>query len=195
MPEKGEPKNPLGSTGLAVAANVKRLRESQNLTYAELSRRLLDDAKRHIPTLGLRHIEAQKRRVDADDLAALSSVLGVGMLELLGISEPMRQPAARRDSAKPLPLATPAEVAEYRQTTVAALAQERYRGEGPPYRRIGRIIRYEWAEVTAWVQTRQGAEPEEAHIPTGAPQCADGREFVTREEVSEMIRAAMERPE
>ena len=58
-------------------------------------------------------------------------------------------------STKPLPLATPAEVAEYRQTTVAALAQERYRGEGPPYHRFGRAIRYDWAEVTAWVQANR----------------------------------------
>jgi len=53
---------------------------------------------------------------------------------------------------KPPPLATAEEVAEYRQTTPAALAQERYRGDGPPYHRLGRAIRYDWAEVMAWVK-------------------------------------------
>ncbi|MGW0006049.1 helix-turn-helix transcriptional regulator [Nocardia grenadensis] len=55
-------------------------------------------------------------------------------------------------TTKPRPLATAAEVAEYRQTTVEALAQERYRGEGPAYHRLGRAIRYDWAEVEAWVK-------------------------------------------
>lgn len=55
-------------------------------------------------------------------------------------------------TTKPLPLAKPEEVAEYRGITVAALAQERYRGEGPEYHRLGRSIRYDWAEVTAWVK-------------------------------------------
>ncbi|MGS2805962.1 helix-turn-helix transcriptional regulator [Nocardia sp. MW-W600-9] len=53
---------------------------------------------------------------------------------------------------RPRPLATPAEVAEYLGTTVAALAQQRYRGEGAPYKRLGRGIRYDWAEVMAWVE-------------------------------------------
>ncbi|MFC8531379.1 helix-turn-helix transcriptional regulator [Nocardia sp. NPDC057227] len=53
---------------------------------------------------------------------------------------------------KPRPLATPTEIAEYLGTTVAALAQQRYRGEGAPYKLLGRRIRYDWAEVTAWVQ-------------------------------------------
>lgn len=44
-------------------------------------------------------------------------------------------------------LATPAEVAEYRRVTVAALAQERYLGRGPAYVKTGRTIRYQWADV------------------------------------------------
>lgn len=53
---------------------------------------------------------------------------------------------------KPLPLPTPAEVAEYLGKTPAALAQDRYRGDGPPYIKIGRSVRYDWAEVMAWVK-------------------------------------------
>ncbi|MFE1592114.1 helix-turn-helix domain-containing protein [Nocardia sp. NPDC058705] len=75
-------KNELGTTGVTVAANVKRLREGQNLTYAELSRRL-DATGRPIPVLGLARVEAGTRRVDADDLMALAVVLGVSPSTLL----------------------------------------------------------------------------------------------------------------
>lgn len=50
-----------------------------------------------------------------------------------------------------MPLATPQEVAEYRRTTVAALAQERYRGEGPPYIKAGRRILYDWNGLREWL--------------------------------------------
>jgi len=65
-----------------VAANVKRLRESQRLTFTELAA-ILEGLGRTIPTLGLRHIEAEKRRVDADDLVALAVALGVSPITLL----------------------------------------------------------------------------------------------------------------
>ncbi|WP_054814897.1 helix-turn-helix domain-containing protein [Nocardia arizonensis] len=66
-------KNPLGPTGETVRQNLKRLRQLRNLTYAELSRRLEDI--RPIPVLGLSRIEKGDRRVDADDLMALSIAL------------------------------------------------------------------------------------------------------------------------
>ncbi len=75
-PQEKVPKNPLGPTGETVRANVKRLREGQNMAYAELSRNLAGIG-RPIPVLGLRRIEAGERRVDADDLLALAIVLGV----------------------------------------------------------------------------------------------------------------------
>jgi len=46
------------------------------MSYAELSRRLTEQG-RPIAALGLRRIEAGERRVDADDLVALASVLEV----------------------------------------------------------------------------------------------------------------------
>lgn len=76
-------KNEVAATGRAVAANVKRLREEQNLGYAELSRRLDEQADRDIPPLGLRRIESHERRVDADDLVALAVALSVSPLTLL----------------------------------------------------------------------------------------------------------------
>jgi len=72
----------LGPTGEAVAANVARIREAQNLSYAELSRRLRDFG-RPIAVLGLTRIEKSERRVDADDLAALALALGVAPITLL----------------------------------------------------------------------------------------------------------------
>ncbi|WP_106242566.1 helix-turn-helix domain-containing protein [Allonocardiopsis opalescens] len=81
-------KNPLGPVGEQVQANVKRIREAQNLTLAELSRRLRA-VGREIPTLGLSRIEAGQRRVDADDLVALALALGVSPGALL---LPAREP-------------------------------------------------------------------------------------------------------
>lgn len=75
-----EKKNPLGPTGEAVRANVRRLRGG--LQYKELAQ-MLEDVGRPIPTLGLRRIEVGERRVDADDLMALAVVFNVSPLTLL----------------------------------------------------------------------------------------------------------------
>ncbi len=48
-------------------------------------------------------------------------------------------------------LAIPEEVAEFRRTTTASLAQERYKGTGPKFRKLGRKGFYDWADVYAWV--------------------------------------------
>lgn len=75
-------KTTLGPTGETVRENVKRLRETQKLTYVELAERLAG-VGRTIPVLGLRRIEKGERRVDADDLVALAVVLGVNPSALL----------------------------------------------------------------------------------------------------------------
>lgn len=77
-----EKKNPLGPTGETARANVKRLREDRGLTYADLSRKL-EELGRPIATLGLSRIEKGERRIDADDLVALSISLGVSPLAIL----------------------------------------------------------------------------------------------------------------
>ncbi|MED5815732.1 XRE family transcriptional regulator [Mycolicibacterium sp. 050232] len=81
-PTKALTKNPLGPSGKAVAANVERLRNEQNLTFAALSDRL-ERLQRPIPPLGLRKIVAETRRVDADDLVGLAVALGVSPASLL----------------------------------------------------------------------------------------------------------------
>lgn len=75
-------KNPLGHSGKAVAANVKRLLQEQNLTFAALSSRL-ENLGRPIPPLGLRKIVAETRRVDSDDLVGLALALGTTPATLL----------------------------------------------------------------------------------------------------------------
>jgi transcriptional regulator with XRE-family HTH domain len=77
-----KPKNPLGPTGEAAAERVRELREAKGWTYKELSDRLTKHG-RPIPSLGLRRIENQDRRIDADDLTALAVVLGVSPVSLL----------------------------------------------------------------------------------------------------------------
>ena len=71
-----EKKVPLGPTGTRVMANVRKLRQSQGMTYKELSERL-ECLGRPIPVLGLSRLERGERRVDADDLAALALALEV----------------------------------------------------------------------------------------------------------------------
>lgn len=81
----------LGPTGHTVAANVKRLRESRNLTFARLSE-LITANGRDMKPLALRRIESRARRVDADDLTALAVALGVSPVTLI-----MPESGAARD--------------------------------------------------------------------------------------------------
>jgi hypothetical protein len=49
-------------------------------------------------------------------------------------------------------LATPAEVAEALHTTLASLAQMRYRGNGPKFVRVGaRRVLYRWVDVEQYI--------------------------------------------
>lgn len=73
---------PAAPVGEVLARNIKRIRENQRLTYVELSNRLATTG-RSIPVLGLRRIERGERRVDVDDLLALSYVLNAHPVDLL----------------------------------------------------------------------------------------------------------------
>lgn len=55
------------------------------------------------------------------------------------------------------PLLKPAEVASYLGTSVAALAQQRYRGRGPKFIKTGKLVRYRRSDIKAWLDanTRQ----------------------------------------
>lgn len=52
-------------------------------------------------------------------------------------------------------LATRSEVAEYLGLPVGTLTQWAHKGIGPRYLRVGRHARYEWADVTAWLETQR----------------------------------------
>ncbi|NQX26841.1 DNA-binding protein [Microbacteriaceae bacterium VKM Ac-2854] len=52
--------------------------------------------------------------------------------------------------AKPQPLATPEDVAEWLQVTVAYLAKLRHAKKGPRWTKVGRSVRYAWGDVHRW---------------------------------------------
>ncbi|WP_049773324.1 hypothetical protein [Segniliparus rotundus] len=62
-----------------------------------------------------------------------------------------RTPASKPEDGQRSPLATPAEVAAYRRTTLGQLAQERYKKRGCPYKKIGSRVFYDWQDVYAFV--------------------------------------------
>ncbi len=68
----------IGDVGHTVATNIRSHRETQRLTYAELSGRLAA-LGRPIPVPGLLRIERAERRVDVDDLTAIAHLLGLGL--------------------------------------------------------------------------------------------------------------------
>lgn len=72
----------LGATGEAVRQNIRRVRDRQGVSGAQLSAQMkaLD---RPIPPLGIQRIESGERRVDVDDLAAFAVALGVSPVTLL----------------------------------------------------------------------------------------------------------------
>jgi hypothetical protein len=65
----------------------------------------------------------------------------------------LREIQKRDRSRRMIPeLATPAEVATALRTTLASLAQMRYRGDGPKFVRAGRRrVLYRWADVEQWI--------------------------------------------
>jgi excisionase family DNA binding protein len=55
------------------------------------------------------------------------------------------------------PLGTPPEVAAYVNVPVKTLYQWRYAGGGPRAIRVGRHLRYRWADVEEWLEDRAAA--------------------------------------
>lgn len=51
-------------------------------------------------------------------------------------------------------LVTVEELADYLGVPAATLYQWRYRREGPPGFRVGRHVRYRWADVEKWIADR-----------------------------------------
>jgi hypothetical protein len=66
-------------------------------------------------------------------------------------------------------LASPGEVAAYLGRTIKTLAEWRYRGVGPRYRKIGSgasgkggCVRYDWQDVYSWVDEQPAGGGEAA---------------------------------
>jgi predicted DNA-binding transcriptional regulator AlpA len=55
------------------------------------------------------------------------------------------------------PLVKAAAVAKHLDTSVNQLTRLRYEGKGPQYIKLGRSVRYRWADVDAWVQAQEKA--------------------------------------
>lgn len=54
-------------------------------------------------------------------------------------------------------LLTPADAAAYLRLAVQTLAHWRVQGQGPPYLKCGRLIRYRQADLEAWTQAQTRA--------------------------------------
>ena len=52
---------------------------------------------------------------------------------------------------------TPSQLAERYEIAEATLADWRYKGNGPLYLKVGRLVRYPLAEVEAWERLRSSA--------------------------------------
>lgn len=66
----------LGPRAAQMVSTIRRLREAQRLTYAEMAKQLMA-LDQPIPTLGLSRIERGERRLDIDEIHAIATVLGV----------------------------------------------------------------------------------------------------------------------
>jgi predicted DNA-binding transcriptional regulator AlpA len=63
---------------------------------------------------------------------------------------------APRKSAQPMPvLITPKEAAVLLKVSCSWLAKARMRGDGPPYLKVGRAVRYSEAALLQWMKSRQ----------------------------------------
>lgn len=58
-------------------------------------------------------------------------------------------------------LMTPKDAAEILKVSLSWLAKARMRGDGPPYIRVGRSIRYAEAALIQWMKSRQRSSTSE----------------------------------
>jgi hypothetical protein len=70
-------------------------------------------------------------------------------------SQPVAEETATPVTSVLRALGKASEVAAALRTTPAALAQMRYRGDGPPFFRLGRRILYRWEDVEQWITDSQ----------------------------------------
>jgi predicted DNA-binding transcriptional regulator AlpA len=61
---------------------------------------------------------------------------------------------AQKPSASTIVLLTPKEAAKLLKVSLSWLAKARMRGEGPPYVKVGRSIRYVEGTLVQWMKSR-----------------------------------------
>ncbi len=64
-------------------------------------------------------------------------------------------PTSRTSGAVLAHLMTPKEAAHFLRVSLSWLAKARMRGDGPPFIKIGRAIRYAEAALLQWMKSRQ----------------------------------------
>ena len=82
FPNMGTRQVDKGPVGIRACANMRALREARGLSLAALSARLTEVGRPMLPS-GLSKLEVGQRRMDVDDLVALSVALGVNPSRLL----------------------------------------------------------------------------------------------------------------
>jgi excisionase family DNA binding protein len=55
------------------------------------------------------------------------------------------------------PLATPRQVSDHTRVSERTLEYWRAHGKGPRYVRMGRHVRYDWADVKSWLEQQASA--------------------------------------
>lgn len=82
FPNMGTRQVDKGPVGIRACANMRAVREARGMSLAELSAKLTAVGRPMLPS-GLSKLEVGQRRMDVDDLVALSVVLGVNPSRLL----------------------------------------------------------------------------------------------------------------
>ena len=68
---------------------------------------------------------------------------------------PAASATPQKPNASPLNLLSPKEAAKLLKVSLSWLAKARMRGDGPPYIRVGRSIRYPESALLQWLKSRQ----------------------------------------
>jgi predicted DNA-binding transcriptional regulator AlpA len=68
---------------------------------------------------------------------------------------PAGGPSPQKLAAPTIILLTPKEAAKLLKVSTSWLAKARMRGDGPPYIRVGRAIRYSEVALLQWMKSRQ----------------------------------------
>ena len=76
-------------------------------------------------------------------------------LSSAGIQTPANSVAPQKPSGHHLNLLSPKEAAKLLKVSTSWLAKARMNGDGPPYMRVGRSIRYSEAALLQWLKSRQ----------------------------------------